>query len=71
MSTAHELRDFAESCHMLGLATNNPKWHSLAERILQHASSGNEHTATPLNEPSEEVTPTDDHARKDAYRKAA
>jgi hypothetical protein len=38
MSTAGELRDFAQSCHMMGLAMNNPKWHSLAERVLQRAS---------------------------------
>jgi hypothetical protein len=40
MSAEDELRNFAESCHMLGLATNNPGWHTVAGRLPRQVMSG-------------------------------
>jgi hypothetical protein len=39
MSTADEFLTLAESCHIMGLATNNSRWHSLAERWLHAAAN--------------------------------
>jgi hypothetical protein len=39
MSRADAFREMAETLHMLGLATNNAKWHRLAERWSNRADS--------------------------------
>jgi hypothetical protein len=54
MDTADPFLELAESCHMMGLATNNPKWHSLARRWLRHAATTNPGTdASPPHEIAE------------------
>jgi hypothetical protein len=42
---AEDLRKFADDCHRMGCATNNPEWHSLAERWLRCAATMERETA--------------------------
>jgi hypothetical protein len=64
---SEDLRKFAEDCHEMGCATNNPEWHSLAERWLRCAATMERETTA-----AKEVTARSIRNRKiKQFRKAA
>lgn len=69
MTTADEVRELVESWHMFGLAINNPRWHSLAERLLRHLAPSRDEVSD--RQAEDEAAITDNASRRHSDRKAA